>query len=75
MRQNAMTKKFIVNIEEKLCRGFEVEAETMEEAQEIATKKYNSEEFVLTADDKGTDAEMQIIETNDKGEEAEVFMN
>ena len=40
-------KKFIITIEEMVTEDFEVFAETEEEAVEIATKKYNSGEFVL----------------------------
>ena len=44
-----MTKKnkFIITIEEMVTEDFEVFAETEEEAIEIATKKYDSGEFVL----------------------------
>ena len=53
-------KKFIVNIEQPLCKGFEIEAEDMDQAEEIARAKYSSGEFVLTNDDLGTDALFQV---------------
>ena len=40
-------KRFIISIEETVSKDFEVFAETEEEAGEIASKKYNSVEFVL----------------------------
>ena len=43
-------KKFIVDIEEMIVQSFEVEAESMEEAMEIAEDKYWKGEFVLEAD-------------------------
>ena len=39
--------KFLVNIEEVINQNFEVEAETMEDAVEIAIQKYKSREFIL----------------------------
>lgn len=39
--------KFLVNIEEVINQNFEVEAETVEEALEIAIEKYDNGEFVL----------------------------
>lgn len=39
--------KFLVNIEETINQNFEVEAETMEDALEIAIQKYRSGEFIL----------------------------
>ena len=39
--------KFLVNIEEVINQNFEVEAETMEDAVEIAIQKYKSREFML----------------------------
>lgn len=44
-------KKFIVDIEEAVVSSFEVEAETMEEAMEIAEEKYWSGEFVVCPGD------------------------
>lgn len=40
-------QKFIIDIEEMVVQSFEVEAETMEEAMEIAEKKYWNNEFVV----------------------------
>lgn len=40
-------KKFTIVIEETLADRFEVEAETEEEALEIAIEKYENAEFVL----------------------------
>lgn len=40
-------KKYMVTIEEMVSESFEVMAETDEEAQLIAEKKYKSGEFVL----------------------------
>lgn len=39
--------KFTVTIEETISKDFKVEAETAEEAMEIAEYKYNRGEFVL----------------------------
>lgn len=43
-------QKFIIDIEEMIVQSFEVEAESMEEAMEIAEEKYWKGEFVLEAD-------------------------
>jgi hypothetical protein len=40
-------KTFKVHIEETICGTFTVEAETMEEAMEIAEEKYAEGEFVI----------------------------
>lgn len=40
-------KKFVVTIEETVSQGFEVEAETAENAMQIAKEKYRNGEFVL----------------------------
>lgn len=40
-------KKFKVTITEEVCETFDVEAETIEEAIEIAQDKYYNGEFVL----------------------------
>lgn len=40
-------KKFTIVIEETLADRFEVEAETEEEALEIAIQKYKNAEFIL----------------------------
>lgn len=47
--------KYNVTIEQPMCATFEVMAETAEEAEEIATQKYNDGEFVIGPDDTGTD--------------------
>ena len=39
--------QFKITIEEMVSRSFNVEAETMEEAMEVAEAKYKSGEFVL----------------------------
>ena len=39
--------KFTVTIEEHISQAFEVEADTIEEAMQIAEDKYRSGEFVL----------------------------
>ena len=39
--------KFLVNIEEVVCEKFEVDAESMEEAQRIVKRAYESGEIVL----------------------------
>ena len=44
-------KKFIIDIEEAVVSSFEIEAETMEEAMEIAEEKYWSGEFVVAPGD------------------------
>ena len=40
-------KTFKIHIEETICDTFTVEAETMEEAMEIAEEKYVEGEFVI----------------------------
>lgn len=45
-----MKQKFIIDIEEMIVQSFEVEAESVEEAMEIAEEKYWKGEFVLEAD-------------------------
>ena len=42
--------KFVIDIEEMIVSSFEVEAETMEEAMEIAEEKYWDGEFVVGPD-------------------------
>ena len=40
-------KKFMITIEEHVTKTFEVKANDIEEAMEIAEEKYNDGEFVL----------------------------
>lgn len=40
-------RKFVVTIEEKISEQFEVYADNIEEAMEIAKQKYNNSEFIL----------------------------
>ena len=64
--------KFLVNIEEVVCETFEIEAESLEEALEVAREKYDSGEFVLepgelistraSAYDKVTDSWTEEVE-------------
>ena len=46
----APKQKFIVDIEEAIVSSFEVEADNIIEAMEIAEEKYNKGEFVLGGD-------------------------
>ena len=41
--------KITVTIEEHISQAFEVEADTLEEAMQIAEQKYNDGEFVVDA--------------------------
>lgn len=52
-RQNTM-KKYNVSIEQPMCKTWEVEAETIEQAIEIATQNYNNGDFIIGPDDIGT---------------------
>ena len=56
--------KFLVNIEQPLCKSFEVEAIDEDQAEEIARAKYDAGEFVLTNDDLGTDAQFQVCDAD-----------
>lgn len=60
-------KKYNVSIEQPMCKTWEVEAETIEQAIEIATEKYNAGEFIIGADDIGTEA--LIMAGSEDGEE------
>lgn len=44
-------KKFVIDIEEAVVSSFEVEAETLEEAMEIAEEKYWRGEFIVCPGD------------------------
>ncbi len=66
-----MAKKiYNVSIEQPMCKTWEVEADTLEEAEEIAIEKYREGEFVIGADDYGTDA--QIMVESEERDELEV---
>lgn len=74
MTTSTTTKKtYNVSIEQPLCNTWEVQAESLEQAIEIAKEKYNNEEFVLTADMTGTDAVMKVQNQDDESEETEWF--
>lgn len=60
-------KKYNVSIEQPLCKTWEVQAESIKQAIEIATARYNNEEYVLTNDDIGTDAQIKA-ESEDETE-------
>ena len=63
-------KKFIVTIEQPLCKSFEIEASSIDDAEDIAREKYNNGELVITIDDKGTEA-MLMVEDDETGESTE----
>lgn len=44
-------KKYEIEIEEILQHTFEIEADSLEEAIDIAQEKYRNEEYVLNSDD------------------------
>lgn len=68
-----MTKKtYTVYIEEKLCKGFETQAETMEQAIEKIKDEYRKGNLFLTMDDTGTGPEM-MGEDNETGEQTDWF--
>ena len=46
-----MTKKYTVEITEILCRQIEIEADTEDEAVELATEMYEVADIVLGAED------------------------
>jgi hypothetical protein len=58
-------KKYNVTIEQPMAKTFEVEADSIEQAEEIAKEKYNSGEFVIGSDDFGTDAQVQTASADD----------
>lgn len=56
--------KITVTIEEHISQDFEVEADTLEEAMEIADDKYHSGEFVL--DNANVTAKLMMAENDDE---------
>jgi len=62
-------KYFNVTIEQPLVKTWTIEAKDAEDAQRIAQEKYSSEEWVLTGDDYGTDAQCSIMEVDEEGDE------
>ena len=54
--------KITVTIEEHISQAFEVEADTIEEAMQIAEDKYRSGEFVL--DNTNVTAKLMMAENN-----------
>lgn len=62
-------KTFRITIEETISQDFEVEAEDMEQAMEIAEEKYNNCEFVLEPGEVGyKQMQCEDIETNESTE-------
>lgn len=64
-----MTYKYNVSIEQPMCKTWEIEAETLEEAEAIAKEKYlrADDGFVMYGDDTGTDA-LIMVSTEDESE-------
>ena len=60
-----------VTIEEHISQAFEVEADTLEEAMQIAEDKYRSGEFVL--DNANVTARLMMAENNYEATEWEEF--
>lgn len=56
--------KITVTIEEHISQPFEVEADSLEEAMEIADDKYHSGEFVL--DNANVTAKLMMAENDDE---------
>lgn len=64
--------KTIIIIEEHISQAFEVEADTLEEAMEIAEQKYNDGEFVVDAFNAPT-AKLMMAENEYEATEWEEF--
>ena len=58
----------MVFIEEKLCRGTEIEAENIEQALDKAREMYRNSEIVLDDNDAGTGADIMAREVGINGE-------
>lgn len=63
--------KITVTIEEHIIQDFEVEADTLEEAMQIAEDKYRSGEFVL--ENPCVTAKLMMAENNYEATEWEEF--
>lgn len=63
--------KITVTIEEHIGKAFEVEADTLEEAMQIAEDKYYDGEFVL--DDANVTAKLMMADDGNKQTEWEEF--
>ena len=61
-------KTYNVTIEVTGCKTFDVTAEDMDQALEIARENYNNETFIITAEDMDGDA--QIMAEEEDGEES-----
>lgn len=59
-----MKKDYKVEITETLSKSFYVNAESLEEAEDIIREKYNNCEIVLTADDYDNDVEFEVEEAD-----------
>ena len=62
-----MKKKFTIRIEEHISQAFEVDAEDIGEAMQIAEKKYRSGEFVL--DDANVTTRLMMAENDSEATE------
>ena len=61
--------KITVTIEEHISQEFEVEADTLEEAMEIAERKYYDGEFIL--DNANVNAKLMMVHDKDYDEMTE----